>query len=134
MRSNRRSRLISGLPVWVVSVQCAALLHCVQLDDGAVTGAKIDDATIGAAKLIDGPGSGVDADLLDGLNSGAFMPAGTDNWVNEAGDSMSGNLTLTGSSSLGVGTSSPDGRLSVQQVGANNTTKLLVFSEVYDNH
>jgi len=42
------------------------------LDDLAVTGAKIADATITAAKLIDGAGSGVDADLLDGSDSSVY--------------------------------------------------------------
>ena len=39
----------------------------------------------------DGPGTGLNADLLDGLTSSAFMPVFTDNWVNTTGDSMTGN-------------------------------------------
>ncbi len=39
--------------------------------------------------------STLNADLLDGLSSSAFMSASTDNWVNEAGDTMSGRLEVT---------------------------------------
>jgi hypothetical protein len=42
----------------------------------------------------DGSGSGLDADTVDGLQGSAFMPAGTDNWVNETGDTMSGTLNM----------------------------------------
>jgi hypothetical protein len=42
----------------------------------------------------DGSGSGLDADTVDGLHGSAFMPAGTDNWVNEGGDTMSGELNM----------------------------------------
>ncbi len=42
----------------------------------------------------DGGGSGLDADLLDGLDSTAFLAAGTDEWVDESGDTMTGTLTL----------------------------------------
>jgi hypothetical protein len=37
-----------------------------------------------------------DCDTLDGLDSSAFMPAGTDLWVDEAGDAMTGPLVLSG--------------------------------------
>ena len=36
----------------------------------------------------------LNADLLDGLNSSAFMAAGTDNWVDESGDTMTGALSV----------------------------------------
>jgi hypothetical protein len=42
----------------------------------------------------DGPGSTLNADLLDGLSSEAFMPIGTDQWVNTTGDTMTGALTV----------------------------------------
>jgi hypothetical protein len=46
----------------------------------------------------DGYGSGLDADLLDGLTTSNFMSSTTDNWVNVAGDSMTGNNLLSVSS------------------------------------
>ena len=43
--------------------------------------------------------SSIDADLLDGLDSTDFMSASADDWVDEAGDSMSGGLILDASGS-----------------------------------
>ncbi len=40
-----------------------------------------------------GGGSGLDADTLDMLDSTDFMPAGTDLWIDAAGDTMTGTLT-----------------------------------------
>jgi len=42
----------------------------------------------------DGSGSGLDADRLDGLQASAFMAASVDNWVDEAGDTMTGPLSV----------------------------------------
>ncbi|MGM5483368.1 MAG: hypothetical protein ACQER9_00450 [Nanobdellota archaeon] len=44
----------------------------------------------------DGSGSGLDSDKLDGKDASDFMDAGTDNWVDESGDSMSGDLDVSG--------------------------------------
>lgn len=44
----------------------------------------------------DGSASTLDADLLDGQDSSAFMSASTDNWVNTSGDTMTGNLIVGG--------------------------------------
>ncbi|MHC4200357.1 MAG: hypothetical protein ACYSU0_10220 [Planctomycetota bacterium] len=46
---------------------------------------------------------GVDAELLDGLDSTAFMQATADSWVDIAGDTMTGQLVLPGDG-LAVGT------------------------------
>ena len=67
-----------------------------------------------------------DADRLGGQHAGAFMSAGTDNWVDAAGDTMTGTLTLpsnglrVGSNQLvmtggriGLGTSSPNEQLEI---------------------
>jgi hypothetical protein len=44
----------------------------------------------------DGSGlSGVDADTLDGLDSTDFLGGGSDVWVNESGDTMTGTLVLS---------------------------------------
>ena len=45
-------------------------------------------------KTVDGAGSGLDADLLDGISSGSFLRS-------DATDTASGNLTLTGTNSYG---------------------------------
>ncbi len=43
----------------------------------------------------DGAESGLDADLLDGLDSTDFVTSATDDWVDETGDTMTGTLTLS---------------------------------------
>lgn len=55
-----------------------------------------DGEVFGLVTAGDGAGSGLDADLLDGLSSASFLSAATDNWVDEAGDAMTGNLSTTG--------------------------------------
>ena len=62
--------------------------------DNAVTTAKIVDGTVTTDDINDGSGSGLDADKLDGLEASHFMPALADNWVNEAGDTMTGPLHI----------------------------------------
>ncbi|GMR07862.1 MAG: hypothetical protein BMS9Abin26_0866 [Gammaproteobacteria bacterium] len=62
---------------------------------------------VAAILAADGPGSGLNADLLDGLDSTAFMTAGTDNWVNITGDTMSGNLNVLARIGIGIGTTAP---------------------------
>ncbi len=44
-----------------------------------------------------GSGNGLDSDLLDGMDSTAFMAAGTDFWVDTTGDSMTGQLDIASS-------------------------------------
>ena len=47
----------------------------------------------------DGSGSGLDADLLDGKHASAFASSGhTHNYVSKSGDTMTGTLTLQGTS------------------------------------
>ncbi|HOZ49916.1 MAG TPA: hypothetical protein PLO37_17770 [Candidatus Hydrogenedentes bacterium] len=77
------------------------------VDHGSVYGYHIVNGEIAANKLADGAtlteiadddgaGSGLDADSVDGLDSSAFMAATADEWVNESGDTMSGDLTVNG--------------------------------------
>jgi hypothetical protein len=42
--------------------------------------------------VVEGPGSGLDADMLDGAHASGFLAAGTDNWVDTTGDTMTGKL------------------------------------------
>lgn len=58
--------------------------------------ARITSGALSLGRIPQGTGSGLDADLLDGQDSSAFMPAGTDNWVNTSGDTMTGRLVVTG--------------------------------------
>ena len=65
----------------------------------------------------DGSGSTLDADTLDGINSTAFMSSGTDNWVNNTGDTMSGNLNIL--ANIGIGTTTPSYNLDVRGSTSN---------------
>ena len=56
--------------------------------------ARIVTGTVDLSRLPQGSGSGLNADLLDGQQASAFMSAGTDNWVDEDGDTMTGPLTI----------------------------------------
>jgi hypothetical protein len=76
-----------------------------KIQDDTVTAADIKDYTVTAvdiqdgevlAKILneDGSGTGLDADMLDGMEASAFMASGADNWVDETGDTMTGNLSV----------------------------------------
>jgi len=56
--------------------------------------ARIVTGTVDLARLPQGPGSGLNADLLDGKEASEFMNAGTDNWVDADGDTMTGRLII----------------------------------------
>ena len=81
------------------------------LDAAAASSISLPDTGISGA----GPGSGLDADSLDGLDSGAFLPAGTDLWVDVTGDAMTGDLDLVGANVL------KDGTLFLHDNGNTNT-------------
>jgi hypothetical protein len=79
----------------------------------AISASKID-ATIARDSEIwptvltnDGPGSGLNADLLDGYHYNSFMFSSTDNWVNTSGDTMTGTLTFSSPSVDGISISTP---------------------------
>ena len=56
----------------------------------------------------EGSGSGLDADLLDGQSSAAFVTVASDPYVDETGDTMTGLLTLNPSSGFALQTGSGD--------------------------
>ena len=63
----------------------------------------------------------------DYATNGTLMDASTDDWVDESGDNMTGNLEMSGqgiwyaaNGSLGVGTTSPDTTLDIEQ-GADDS-------------
>jgi len=74
------------------------------IKSGTVAAARIDAAIARDIEIMpavlagDGTGSTLDADTLDGQQASAFMSAASDNWVNTSGDTMTGALTVTGSS------------------------------------
>jgi hypothetical protein len=60
-----------------------------------ITSLGTPTATTDAATKAYVDGAASNADTVDGLHGSAFMLAGTDNWVNETGDSMSGPLVMS---------------------------------------
>jgi hypothetical protein len=92
-----------------------------EIINGAVTKDDMQDGAALAEILDDdGPGSLLNADLLDNLNSNAFMAAGTDLWVNTTGDSMTGNLQVQ--ARISASNPSTNYAADFQQTGASNTT------------
>jgi len=99
-------------------------IESAEITNGTITNADIStNAAISASKIAR---VGLDADLLDGLDSTSFLSASTDNWVNTTGDTMTGRLTLpadgllAGTNQLvlsggnvGIGTAEPGSRLDV---------------------
>jgi hypothetical protein len=82
---------------------------------------QVTSGVLSLARIPHGSGSGLDADTLDGQDAGAFMPAGTDLWVNSGGDTMTGNLLLQGQ--LGVGVDTP-----TEAVEVAGTVKATAFT------
>lgn len=102
------------------------------ISNGAVTGLKIADGAISSGHIgsgevtisnlydgvslqeikdDDGAGSGLDADLLDGYSSSAFASAvhtHDSSYVNTAGDTMTGSLTVEGSIAIGTDSGTDD--------------------------
>jgi hypothetical protein len=103
------------------------------LSSGTVTEARIDAAIARDSEILptvlasDGTGSGLDADLLDGLDSTAFAPAsGSTVYVAKAGDTMTGALNLPANGlaigtdqlvlsggNVGIGTTNPSSKLDI---------------------
>jgi hypothetical protein len=70
--------------------------------DGIESGATADQSAseiLNLIKTVDGSGSGLDADTLDGVSSGSFVRSDTS-------DSLSGNYTITGRLDIGNGSGS----------------------------
>ena len=83
-----------------------------QIADAQIPPLIARDAEIMSTVLAgDGPGSTLNADMLDGYTSAAFMFSSADLWVNTTGDTMTGDLNIL--ANVGIGTSSPTERLDV---------------------
>jgi hypothetical protein len=84
------------------------------ITSGTVAEPRIDALVARDAEVLpvvlagDGSGSTLDGDLLDGLDSTAFLASGTDDWVNETGDTMTGLLAMDPSSGFALQTGSGD--------------------------
>jgi hypothetical protein len=63
----------------------------------AMDAAQIASGSLDLARIPQGPGSGLNADTVDGQQASAFMSASTDNWVNTNGDTMTGRLAINSS-------------------------------------
>jgi len=85
------------------------------LADGAVTSAKLlDGAVLSEILDDDGSGSGLDADLLDGLSSSSFSLSGHwHNSLNASDGSPINALYVNPSGYVGIGTASPSSVLDV---------------------
>ena len=84
----------------------------------------------------DGAGSTLNADLLDGLDSSAFMNAVTDQWINTDGDSMSGIFHfLSGQVRLGYRTTDilPETPLTSQSKNTSPAAFFVSRSEAGDS-
>jgi hypothetical protein len=67
----------------------------------SLTGQLVSTVATGTAPLVVSSTTAVtnlNADLLDGQHGTYYMTASTDNWVNVTGDTMTGNLNMTGTS------------------------------------
>ena len=71
-------------------VTCTDCVDSSDITDGTIANADISSsAAIAASKIADGPGSGLDADTVDGVQASALML--------KAGDTMTGALTMNNS-------------------------------------
>jgi hypothetical protein len=91
----RNADTVDGLDSSALVRNNAAQVDNSDVADGALSPAKV--AGTAWTSQNDGAGSGLDADLFDGLQAAAFAPAGHNHdtaYVNATGDVMSGNLTV----------------------------------------
>jgi trimeric autotransporter adhesin len=82
--------------------------------------------TAGVLDVVEGPGSGLDADTLDGIQASEFLTASTDLWVDTSGDTMTGDLVLSGATTdLVLGGAIRKGvQLFLHDIGAASSTGL----------
>lgn len=110
--------------------------------DGQIPNGVARDSEIMPTVLAnDGPGSTLNADLLDGQDSAAFVTAisdygrsgvatdlyeGTttlnDKYVNTSGDNVTGNLAVSGN--VGIGTTSPSAKLEVVSAAGQDNVQI----------
>ena len=72
--------------------------------------------------LSEGAGSGLDADMVDGQHASSFMTSETDNWVNEGGDTMSGNLNMGDNNINNIQSITADGSRSQPYIDLHSTS------------
>jgi hypothetical protein len=86
------SRNITAAAITASAVTAPGVTATSVLDASGAGSVSLPPSGISGA----GAGSGLDADSVDGLDSSAFMAAGTDAWVDTAGDTMAGALDMAG--------------------------------------
>ncbi|MEW5944749.1 MAG: hypothetical protein AB1742_00985 [bacterium] len=106
--SSADASTVATSTIWINKTALSGNLVHMQVNgaDEFVVGydGTIDTASVDAASMVDGAalaeiadddgaGSGLDADLLDGYDWGT-VPNATDIWVNETGDTMTGDLNM----------------------------------------
>jgi hypothetical protein len=128
------------------------------IKNGSLTGVDIQDESIGASKIIDGHGSSLDADKLDGHEATAFAFEGSYVKLQQEtpGAQQQGNLNVSGTGlfggKLGIGTMSPNYQLTIRNtdnhsrlsvgeddnlsgdIGWDFTDKLLFVSTAFYNY
>jgi hypothetical protein len=84
-----------GATTYTPRQRMTAAAFAMNVPDGIITSTKMaDGAALNEILDDDGSGSGLDCDTLDGFDWGN-LPNATDMWVNETGDTMTGQLTNT---------------------------------------
>lgn len=112
---------------------------------GAIFNAHVAAGSLTSDRLVDGIDSGLDADLLDGLDSSAFASSAhshTD-FVAKAGDAMTGalilpaldvgdgSLTVDAFGNVGIGTNNPQADLHVKTSGQYAEARIESDSPLY---
>ncbi len=90
-----------------------------KMANDSVSSSEVIDESLTFEDIKDGSGSKLDADALDGYDSSYFMAASVDKWVNTAGDTMNGDLNVSGAklSVTGTSTAMSDYVASFQSIG-----------------
>ena len=110
--SGLNADLLDGLSSAAFS-QLGPTIESVEITDLTVATVDLANASVTAAKLVDGAGSGVDADLVDGLSSASFLRS-------DLSTNFTGFLfTITGSSIMTV-----NGTLRVGQDSAEDSDEI----------
>ena len=98
-----------------ISVQADTVTNTGVLSVNGVTGAVTAANLLTAIKTVDGAGSGLDADTLDGVSSGSFLRS-------DADDTWSGNISTTSTNGIRFGnvneTDTNDGYIAAGKFGS----------------
>ena len=99
-----------------------------QLADNSVTGPKIPIASIDFTKIVDGAGSGLDSDLLDGLDSSKFLRSDASDSFTTGTMTFNSTLDVNGTLRIGQNDGSDDDFIYFDQ----NGSQYLQWNDQYD--